>query len=231
MKMLDKRLLNRFSSRVNVPEDWVENLEKCWIWIANTDRDGYGRISLKGFQYKAHRISWEIYNGPILNGLLVLHKCDNPSCVNPNHLFLGTHKDNSFDMVNKGRSNHFLGSTNSRSILSEHDVLEILTSVENGAITSIDQIINKYKVSKSTIFQIFDGKNWQHVVKDYYDFDHLKYLKNKIDTRGVLKFDDIIDIRDRFIKGETVTSIAQLYGVSYNTINSIKLNRSWKNFE
>jgi hypothetical protein len=229
--MMDKNLLNRFSSRVNVPEDWIENLKKCWIWIANTDRDGYGRISSKGVQYKAHRISWEIYNGPIPDELLVLHKCDNPPCVNPNHLFLGTHKDNSVDMVNKGRSNHSLGSTNPRAILSECDVLEILTSIENETITSIHQIINKYKVSKSTIFQIFDGRSWQCTVKDYYTFDQLKYLKNKIDTRGVLKFNDVIDIRIRIARGETVTAVAYLYGVSYNTINSIKLNRSWKNVE
>ena len=102
--MFSQSLLNRFKTRVNVPDNW-ETIDVCWEWNANKDRDGYGRISDRKKQYKSHRVSWEICYGPIPEGLLVLHKCDNPSCVNPNHLFLGTHKDNTIDMFNKGREN------------------------------------------------------------------------------------------------------------------------------
>lgn len=74
----------------------------CWLWIANANRTGYGCLS-DSKQRLAHRISWEIHRGPIPEGLYVLHKCDVPICVNPEHLFLGTHQDNMDDMVRKGR--------------------------------------------------------------------------------------------------------------------------------
>ena len=74
----------------------------CWEWDG-TVRTGYGRFYVNGKMQSAHRVSWEIHNGPI-NGFLVLHKCDNTSCVNPEHLFLGTQKDNVRDMWEKQRA-------------------------------------------------------------------------------------------------------------------------------
>lgn len=78
----------------------------CWIWIGSKDKDGYGRIcgrtNYKHWNMKAHRVSYEYFIGQI-NGLQVLHKCDNPSCINPNHLFLGTQQENIADMMRKGR--------------------------------------------------------------------------------------------------------------------------------
>lgn len=79
----------------------------CWEWTAHCDRRGYGEIGSSGNRGKphlrAHRVSWEIHNGPIPDGLFVLHRCDNRKCVNPHHLFLGTAKDNTQDMLAKGR--------------------------------------------------------------------------------------------------------------------------------
>lgn len=78
--------------------------EQCWIWISVRNSDGYGQFRTGGaFMDKAHRESWRMANGPIPEGLSVLHRCDNPSCVNPNHLFLGTQQDNIADMLRKGR--------------------------------------------------------------------------------------------------------------------------------
>lgn len=81
----------------------------CWVWTGGVDGGGYGCLkaaSVGKHTLKAHRVSWEMHNGPIPEGLCVLHRCDNPPCANPNHLFLGTYLDNARDMVTKGRQNH-----------------------------------------------------------------------------------------------------------------------------
>lgn len=81
-----------------------EDPNGCWIWIGGKTSDGYGKFYLNGIKRRAHRVAWVIRNGQIPEGLNVLHNCDNPSCVNPDHLFLGTQIDNIIDMVSKGRN-------------------------------------------------------------------------------------------------------------------------------
>lgn len=76
----------------------------CWPWKGNLTR-GYGRVNIGRIKAKPHRVAWEMANGPIPAGMFVLHRCDNPACVNPAHLAIGTHDDNMADMVTRGRSN------------------------------------------------------------------------------------------------------------------------------
>lgn len=125
----------------------------CWIWTA-ARVNKYGVIGLFGKMVKAHRISWELHNGEIPNGLDVLHKCDNEYCVNPNHMFLGTQADNMHDMINKGRAAWQSG----LAILTKKEVLEI-----RNATGTQQEIAEQYSVSQPTISNIKSNKSWKHL--------------------------------------------------------------------
>ena len=81
----------------------VDKTESCWLWRASLSQDGYGQFKLHGTMRRSHRVAWELVYGVVPNGLFVLHSCDNPPCVNPGHLFLGTNTDNMRDCAAKGR--------------------------------------------------------------------------------------------------------------------------------
>jgi len=84
----------------------IDKTGNCWDWLAGKDKDGYGKIKINGKDLQAHRASWDFHNGLIPEGMSVLHHCDNPSCVNPSHLFLGTTLDNMRDRDTKGRNGY-----------------------------------------------------------------------------------------------------------------------------
>jgi hypothetical protein len=94
----DSRLSNRFWTKVQVLGE-----ADCWEWQAFRSKFGYGKTGVGGRVHFAHRVAWELTYGPIPDGIRVLHRCDNPPCVNPAHLFLGTMSDNMQDMWDKGR--------------------------------------------------------------------------------------------------------------------------------
>jgi len=128
----------------------------CWNWTAGEDGCGYGRIKVNGKMAYAHRVSWELTNGPIPEGMQVLHHCDNPSCVNPAHLFLGTVADNSRDMVSKERQAR--GEAHSQAKLTEQEVYEIRALLKAGYPQR--EIASAYDVDYRTINDIKTGKTW-----------------------------------------------------------------------
>lgn len=127
----------------------------CWLWSGSLVTKGYGAFRLNGKSVMAHRVSYKMYNGEI--GLMhVLHKCDCPSCVNPDHLFLGTDTDNKIDMENKGR--RVRGSLSPMSKLTETDIISIRESKMPGFV-----IAKKYGVSQSVISRVKSKNSWKHI--------------------------------------------------------------------
>jgi hypothetical protein len=133
----------------------------CWLWTASLSPGGYGQFGSQGENLKAHRVSFELHHKrPVSEGLYVCHTCDVRHCVNPDHLWEGTFDDNMRDMREKGRGARPKGSSNGRAILDESDVCQILCSD-----LSYRQLALKYKVSKSTVAMIKQGKSWAHIHK------------------------------------------------------------------
>jgi hypothetical protein len=137
----------------------------CWGWTGATT-SGYGVVfhsSRPGFRsvlWRAHRVSWELHFGPIPEGLCVLHRCDNPPCCNPAHLFLGTRADNNADMAAKGRKRcgDRRGGNNGHTKLTEAQIPEIREAT--GTLASIG---SRYGVTRATISNIKQRKCWSHV--------------------------------------------------------------------
>ncbi len=146
-------------------ERFIEKIYKdkvtgCWFWTAHRTVRGYGTISdEKRRQKAAHRLSYEFFKGPI-GTLYVCHHCDRPSCVNPNHLFLGTPKDNTHDMMMKGKN--FRGERCGMAKLTNEDVFEIRRLVAEGKYYH-REIGVMFGVSYQTIGKIIKGIRWTHI--------------------------------------------------------------------
>ena len=139
----------------------LDGIDSCWVWIARQDDDMYGRFCYNGKTIKATHYSWKLYTGRLVpKSLIICHKCDHPYCVNPNHLFIGTRKDNSEDMVSKGRSS--MGEKQGLSKLTEGQV-RLIRELRLSGITT-KQLSNQFSCSKNTIGDICRGKTWTHIL-------------------------------------------------------------------
>ena len=156
---IKKSLVFRFWDKFDRPKD------ECWLWKAGKSSGGYGNIDRgDGCGYssiRAHRLSWMLYNGPIPNGLCILHKCDNPACVNPDHLFLGTKGDNAKDRDAKGRLVVCRGEKHWKSKLTVLQVKQIKQLGQQGMRTR--DIAKRFPVTQRHIGRIIKGLFWKHV--------------------------------------------------------------------
>jgi hypothetical protein len=149
---MNAEIIDRFWKRVLK----TSNTIGCWEWINPSHPFGYGRLKVGKKIELAHRLSYKIHFGDITPSQCVLHKCDNPRCVNPNHLFLGNRNDNAKDRTLKGRT--FKGSQVTISIFNEQQIKDIRSSTK-----TISQLSKDYGVSYQHMWLIVKRKSWKHI--------------------------------------------------------------------
>jgi len=145
--------------------DKVDKTPSCWVWTAYRNAGGYGLVGRGGKSYLAHRMAYEELVGPIPAGLCVLHRCDNPACIRPDHLFLGSRGDNNRDRDRKGRNRMQVagrwttrGSDNLRSVLDEEKIRLIRASTK-----SVKEIAEEFGIGKTTVFDVRNRNTWKHI--------------------------------------------------------------------
>lgn len=147
--------------------------DACYVWQGATESFGYGVIGdengRQGGNLLTHRASWMLTYGPIPEGMCVLHACDNPPCVRPDHLFLGTRLDNNLDMVNKGRHAAQIGTHNlprgeehRRSKVTGAQVLDMRARYQSKQ-ASVQQLADEYELDVSTVHRMATGRAWKHL--------------------------------------------------------------------
>jgi hypothetical protein len=203
----------RFWSKVD-----IRGQDECWNWIASCGSHKYGQMMVNGKEDLAHRISWLLTYGENPAHLDVLHKCDNPPCVNPLHLFLGTAKDNAIDMVRKGRQNcaPLRGEQVSNSKLTTKKVKEIRDRLAKGH--KLSDIAKSFGVSYYTIWDVRKGRHWFHIPGA---------IPYKSKPRRKLNKENIQQIRQLLSSGEKQWRIAQRFNVKCKTISDINCRKTW----
>lgn len=152
MNLTEKQITN-FWNKIN-----IQSKEECWNWGGCKIKTGYGCVMLNGKIEKAHRVSYYLKHGDIPEDMYVCHTCDNPSCVNPDHLFVGTQKDNMQDMISKGRACDRKGTANPKNKFTEEQVIAIRNDDR-----PYSQIAKDYNTNKSRISEIKLYKTWRHL--------------------------------------------------------------------
>lgn len=149
----------------------VQKGPECWNWTGSTNggvADGangwtprYGVFVFRGTTQQAHRFAWELFNGPIADGLVVRHRCDNGLCVRPDHLELGTQKENVADAWGRGRMTPKQGQDHGMAKLSLDDVVEIRALCPSGA--EYEKLARRFGVHRDTIWKAATGRTWSHL--------------------------------------------------------------------
>jgi len=191
--------------------------DECWEWRAYRNRDGYGSFSGKNRRLVgAHRVSYQLCCGADPGDLHVCHTCDNPGCVNPAHLFLGTHSDNMRDKESKRRGRHAKGESHWRAKLTEEDVLVIRASTD-----STYALAKRYGVDPAVIGSAISGKTWCHLP----GARARGFAKGERVAQAKLAEADVLTIR---ASSDTLRALAARYGVADSAISNIRRGKTWR---
>lgn len=151
---------NRFKSLIGDPV-WPND---CWPWLGTIGQNGYGHFNIHCVPNMAHRVAYQLFVGPILKKLIICHDCDRRDCVNPHHLFMGTHTDNMNDMLTKNRGTlSYPGEKSGRAGITELQAIEIIQMGNNGY--TINEIAVRMNTTYDTVYPIVKGMSWKHLLR------------------------------------------------------------------
>jgi len=215
----NEKLVKRFFSKVDIKGD-----DECWNWLVHKNSDGYGTFKYNYTSIPAHRMLWLIFNNEIPEKMYVLHTCDNPSCCNPKHLFLGTQKDNMIDMVNKGRNCNLKGEEHGGSKFTWKQVNEIRKLYLTCNYTQ-KQLSLMYNSSGGNIDSILNNKTWKD---ENYVPIHISGKEGERSQSAKLTWIQIKEIREKYYKdGVRVGKLCKEFDVTDGAIYKILHNLSW----
>jgi predicted XRE-type DNA-binding protein len=147
----------RFWSGVDIRSD-----DECWNWIRSIGSAGSGVFTIRRKNISAYKMAWELTYGDVPEGKILCHICDNRKCCNPNHLYVGTHKENAEDRKNRGRNGDQRGEKSKHNKLSEGQVIEIIKLLKYTDLSQY-KIADMFDISRSTVLAIHMNENWKHV--------------------------------------------------------------------
>lgn len=233
------------------PKDLFSYTEKdergCWNWTRRSKQNGYGVAYFGKERWLAHRAAYSLVKGEIPKGMSVCHSCDNPACINPDHLWLGTHKENMHDSIKKGRASkppvhvggdhwrlkypHMVehGEDNPNAIMTEEQVIQMRKDYVGGQ--PLDEICARYEINRSTMHDYTSGRTWKHLlgVDGSPTFEELKAECARRRRNNARLNKEIADeIRKRLASGEQGNDLATEYGVHKATISDIRNNKIWR---
>jgi len=207
--------------------------DDCFEWNKSYTNDGYGQTTVHYKNWRTHRLSYSLFYGPIPDGLLVCHSCDNKKCLNPLHLFVGTVKDNALDASKKGL---ICGELSSSNILTEELIWKLCDEIINTNST-IFELATKFDISHHTIRDLLKAKTWKQFmpkVLDFYNFSYSDLKKQIINDftgekhiHSKLNIDKVKQIKRLLLNNYSRQHIAIKFGVSVPSIRNIDIGKTW----
>lgn len=212
---MNKRDIQRFWFKVDIQDGG-----RCWEWLGHRNRWGYGAFWLNGKHLRAHRFVYELIHGPIPDGLVVMHSCDNPACVRPDHLSLGTHRDNWLDSKKKGRQvqRNLYGEESPKAKLTDEQVATIRDHYAQGQ--RAQYLADEYGVGVATIYALIRFCSWKQT-------GGARPEKER-KPRYARKYSDelIAAIHERYAVGDIgPRALARLFGLPYGTVSNLLLDK------
>lgn len=160
--IIDREENEKFFSKVHIVPG------ECWIFLGGWNQDRYGNFWVNGVCDKAHRHSYRLFKGEIPTGMLICHTCDNPPCINPDHLYAGTNTDNTRDKMDRGRFASVDGANNPSAFLTEELARDVHAHLHYTYMTQ-QAIADKFKITKGHVNNIKFGRAWPNLYKEIYD--------------------------------------------------------------